>query len=128
MPLLQINATSTSQNAMTDQFDFDFSPVCPEPLHLALSERFERFNDNNPSVYRNLVKLARQFRSKRPDAIIGIQMLFEVLRWNYWINVDSDEQFKFPNAFAAGYSRMIMKQEKDLEGIFKLCKSTFDEE
>jgi hypothetical protein len=55
-------------------------------------------------------------------------MLFEVLRWNYWISVDSDEQFKFPNAFAAGYSRLIMKQEKDLEGVFRLCKSAFDEE
>ena len=54
--------------------------------------------------------------------------LFEVLRWNYWLNTESDEQFKFPNAFAAGYSRLIMKNESDLQGIFKLCKSTFDEE
>ena len=55
-------------------------------------------------------------------------MLFEVLRWNYFMNVDSDEEYKFPNAFAAGYARLIMKQEPDLEGIFKLNKSTFDSE
>jgi len=123
-----IKDKSTSQNAMTDQFDFDFTPIVAEQDRCSLSDRFERFHSNNPHVYRNLVQLARQFREKRPDAIIGIQMLFEVLRWNYWINVDSDEQFKFPNAFAAGYSRLIMKNESDLEGIFKLCKSTFDEE
>ena len=119
---------STSLTGMSDQFDFDFSPIAPEPDDKSLASRFERFHENNPQVYRNLVTLARQFREKRPDAIIGIQMLFEVLRWNYWISVDSDEGFKFPNAFAAGYSRLIMKQEADLEGIFKLCKSTFDEE
>ena len=112
---------------MSDQFDFDFSPVENEVFD-DLASRFERFHTNNPHVYRNLVQLARKFRSKRPDAVIGIQMLFEVLRWQYFINVDSDEQFKFPNAFAAGYSRLIMKQEEDLDGIFKLCKSTFDEE
>ena len=118
----------TSLTGMSDQFDFDFSPIAPEPDDKSLASRFERFHENNPQVYRNLVNLARQFREKRPDAIIGIQMLFEVLRWNYWISVDSDEAFKFPNAFAAGYSRLIMKNESDLQNIFKLCKSTFDEE
>ena len=112
---------------MSDQFDFDFSPVENEVFD-CLASRFERFHTNNPHVYRNLVQLARQFRSKRPDAVIGIQMLFEVLRWQYFISVDSDEQFKFPNAFAAGYSRLIMKNEPDLGGIFKLSKSAFDEE
>jgi hypothetical protein len=115
---------------MSDQFDFDFdyTPISPELNGLTLAQRFEIFHYDNPHVYRNLVQLARQFREKRPDAVIGIQMLFEVLRWNYWINVDSEEQFKFPNAFAAGYSRLIMRNEPDLDGIFKLCKSTFDEE
>jgi len=110
-----------------EQFDFDFSPI-EEEIFDDLASRFERFHKNNPHVYKNLVTLARQFRAKRPDAIIGIQMLFEVLRWNYYINVDSDEKFKFPNAFAAGYARLIMKQEEDLQGIFKVCKSAFDEE
>ena len=112
---------------MSDQFDFDFSPI-EEEIFDDIQSRFLRFHNNNPHVYSNLVVLARQFRGKRSDAMIGIQMLFEVLRWNYWLNTDSDEQFKFPNAFAAGYSRLIMKNESDLEGIFKLCKSTFDEE
>jgi hypothetical protein len=43
------------------------------------------------------------------------------------MNIESQEEYKFPNAFAAGYARLIMKQESDLEGIFKLNKSTFDE-
>ena len=112
---------------MSDQFDFDFSPI-EEEIFDDIQSRFLRFHNNNPHVYSNLVVLARQFREKRSDAMIGIQMLFEVLRWNYWLNTDSEEQFKFPNAFAAGYSRLIMKNESDLQGIFKLCKSTFDEE
>jgi hypothetical protein len=105
-----------------------FDPICPEPEKYSLAQRFDKFHENNPSVYRNLVKLARDCRRNRPDRVIGIQMLFEVLRWNYFMNVDSDEEYKFPNAFAAGYARLIMKQEPDLEGIFKLNKSTFDSE
>jgi hypothetical protein len=82
----------------------------------------------NPQVYENLVSLARQFRATRKSSVIGIQMLLEVLRWNYFLNVESNEPFKLPNAYAAGYARMIMTNNPDLEGIFKINKSIFDEE
>jgi hypothetical protein len=112
---------------MSDQFDFDFSPI-EEEIYDDLASRFERFHTNNPHVYRNLVKLARQFREKRPEATLGIKMLFEVLRWNYYMTIDTTEEYKLCNDFTAAYSRLIMKQEPDLAGIFKIKKSTFDEE
>jgi hypothetical protein len=112
---------------MIEEIEFDFSPIAPEPDRYSLAERFQRFHDNNPSVYHNLVKLARDCRHNRPDRVIGIQMLFEVLRWNYFMNINSEEEYKFPNEFAAGYARLIMKQEQDLEGIFKTNKSKLDE-
>jgi hypothetical protein len=109
------------------QSELIFQEIKPEPPESRIYKRFEVFHNNNPEVYNNLVALARDCRRNRPNRVIGIQMLFEALRWNYFMNVESQEEYKFPNAFAAGYARLIMKNESDLEGIFKLNKSTFDE-
>jgi len=111
---------------MIDQFDFDFSPITPESDDKSLASRFERFHENNPVVYKNLVGLARQFREKRPNAIMGIGMLYEVLRWNYYMGIDTDEDYKLNNDFCAPYARLIMKQEPDLENAFKLRASIID--
>jgi hypothetical protein len=93
-----------------------------------LEKRFLKYHAENPNIYDALVDLARKSRRYRPDRVIGIQMLFEVLRWNYYTSVYTTEEYKFPNAFAAGYSRLIMKQEPDLKGIFRIAKSEFDTE
>jgi hypothetical protein len=93
-----------------------------------LGQAFAKYHAENPNVYQSLVDLARKSRRYRPDRVIGIQMLFEVLRWNYYTSVHTTEEYKFPNAFAAGYSRLIMKNEPDLKGIFRIAKSEFDAE
>ena len=121
-----IKDQSTSRNAMSDQFDFDFSPIEENPLD-DMNSRFVRFHDNNPHVYKNLVVLARKFREKRPDAIVGIGMLYEVLRWKYYMTTETEDEYKLSNDFRAAYSRLIMKQESDLKGIFKCKKSAYDE-
>lgn len=108
------------------QEDFDFSPI-EEEIFDDLNSRFIRFHTNNPHVYHNLVLLSRQFRERRPDAVVGISMLYEVLRWNYYMETDSNEEYKLSNDFRAAYARLIMKQEPDLSGIFKCKKSAFDE-
>jgi len=128
MPILKIGDQSTSLTGMSDQFDFDFTPIVGDSQEQNLVARFNRFHANNPHVYINLVKLARQFRAKRPNGIVGASMLLDILRWNFFMNVESEEDFKFPNAYAAGYARMIMKNEPDLDGIFKLHKSVFNED
>jgi hypothetical protein len=119
-----------NENDYYGELCFDPITTTPEETEqkLTMEQRFERFHANNPAVYSNLVKLARDCRRNRPERVIGIQMLFEVLRWNYFINVNSEEEYKFPNEFAAGYSRLIMKQEQDLDGIFKINKSRFDQQ
>jgi len=114
------------QKTMSDQFDFDFSPIEENPLD-DMASRFDRFHANNPHVYKNLVNLARKFRDRRPDAVVGIGMLYEVLRWNYYMTTESEEEYKLSNDFRAAYSRLIMRQEPDLEGIFKCKKSAYDE-
>ena len=54
-------------------------------------------------------------------------MLYEVLRWNYYMTVDSEEEYKLSNDFRACYSRLIMERESDLDGIFNIKRSVADE-
>lgn len=105
------------------EIDFDFE----EPQDDSIPERFRRFHSRNPSVYFSLVSLARKFREKRPDSKLGIAMLYEVLRWNYYMNTNSDEEYKLSNDFRACYARLIMDQEQDLAGIFQTKRSVADE-
>ena len=85
-----------------------------------LEAQFRRFHAQNPHVYVELVKLARQAKEAGWDTI-GIKMLWEVLRWNV-LMATTDRQFKLCNNHHAYYARLIMKQEEDLAGIFRMKK------
>lgn len=111
---------------MIDQLEIDFD--LPEVQDDSIPARFARFHAGNPQVYESLVTLARQFCQRQPDAKLGIAMLYEVLRWNYYMGINSSEPYKLTNDFRACYARLIMGQEEDLAGIFQTKKSVADHE
>jgi hypothetical protein len=111
------------------QVELEFTPVLPEPRELGIHARFVKFHANNPEVYNNLVRLARDFRRRghNHNRKMGIACLFEVLRWNYYMNVDmGEEEFKLSNDFRAPYARLIMQQEPDLQDAFNIKTSVVD--
>ena len=111
------------------QVELEFTPVLPEPKEVGIYARFLKFHANNPEVYANLVRLAREFRrnSQNYNRKMGIGMLYEVLRWNYYINVDlGEEEFKLSNDFRAPYARLMMQQEPDLQDAFNIKTSVVD--
>jgi len=113
------------------QSELDFTPPLPEEKETSIYARFKRFHAANPHVYENLVKLARDFRSKgsNHNRKLGIGMLYEVLRWNYYLNVDmGDEEFRLSNDFRAPFARLIMEQEQDLADAFNIKQSVIDTE
>jgi hypothetical protein len=112
----------------TQQCELEFTPILPEPKDASIFARFQKFHANNPEVYNNLVRLAREFRMGRNfNRKMGIAMLFEVLRWNYYLNVDmGEEEFKLSNDFRAPYARLIMQQELDLADAFNTKTSVVD--
>lgn len=112
---------------LEDQIELEFVPLVEEPPEAGIQNRFLKFNANNPEVYNNLVRLARRFRDKNYGRKMGIAMLFEVLRWNYFIEVDQgDEEFKLSNDFRAPYARKIMDENEDLKDIFNIRPSVVD--
>lgn len=83
-----------------------------------LDRQFAEFHAANPRVYEELVVLARQAKAVGRHKI-GIKMLYEVVRWHRFISTVGDE-YKVNNNYHSRYARLIMKREKDLDGIFEL--------
>jgi hypothetical protein len=106
-----------------DLFDREF--VSTGKNRASIAERFAKFHAANPDIYSELVALARMMRDKS-NRKIGIAMLFEVLRWNYYTRTASDEEYKLSNDFRAPYARLIMEQEADMSGAFTIKPSVVD--
>lgn len=104
---------------MTEQPDLfaAIDPLVSIGKHESIQAAFEEFHRINPHVYRHLVRAARRarFLGRRK---IGIGMLFEVMRWNYFVQTEGDE-FKLNNNFTSRYARLIEEENPDLKGIFE---------
>jgi hypothetical protein len=83
-----------------------------------LEHAFWEFHHNNPVVYRLLVKYARQW--KRYHAHCSINLLFERVRWEYFVKIESEDNFRLNNNHRAFYARLIEMREPDLSGFFRL--------
>ena len=104
---------------MSEQPDLfgSIDPLVEIGKHESIQDAFEEFRRLNPHVYRELVRAARRAKSLGRKKI-GIKMLFEVMRWNYFIQTEGDE-FKLNNNFTSRYARLIEDENPDLEGIFE---------
>lgn len=80
-------------------------------------KRFREFDAKNPHVYPQLCKLARELKAQGHQKI-GMQMLFEVIRWRSMLKT-TDTDFKLNNNYAGRYARKVMSENPDLDGIFE---------
>jgi len=86
-----------------------------------IDEAYEEFHRNNPRVFDELVKLAREAREAGATHY-GIAALFEVLRWHRLKSgevIPDDDGFKLNNNLRAVYARKIMEQHLELAGFFR---------
>lgn len=80
--------------------------------------KFREFHSENPNVYDELVRLAREAK-KAGKTKAGLKMLWEVLRWRIWLETTGDD-FKLNNNYTSRYARLIMESEAGLEGFFEV--------
>lgn len=86
----------------------------------SLEEQFKAFHEANPHVYSALRSLALDMR-RRGNRRIGMKMLFEVLRWHYWMTTDDqNSDFKLNNNYTAYYARELMANESALVDAFEV--------
>ena len=82
--------------------------------------QFLEFHAENPIVYKELAKLAREGIAKGAQRI-GIRMLWEVMRWNLTVvTEDLFSEYKLNNNYHSRYARLMMAEESDLVGVFEL--------
>ena len=93
---------------------------------MTITTRFLEFHQENPNVYRVLVRLARDWVAKTGRRKLAIKTLYERARWEIAMQT-TDPEYKINNNFTAFYARLIMAQEPDLAGIFDLRTSEADE-
>lgn len=94
--------------------ELDFSGV------ITSADKFEEFHRLNPQVYSTLESMTRELVN-RGRGKIGIKMLFEVLRWNYYMSTnDPNSDFKINNNYAPYYARLILENHPEWDGIFEL--------
>ena len=93
-----------------------FVEIAPDPARTPL-DRFNAFHKANPHVYVALRHLGLMMK-RRGHKRIGIAMLFEQLRWAYYLQTTDTDGFKLNNNYRAYYARLLMKQEPELTGFF----------
>jgi hypothetical protein len=89
---------------------------------LTTADRFERFHEQNPHVYRLLTDLARRWKIATGGQKLGIRTLWEQLRWQL-ATAATGVDYKLNDHFTSFYARLIERQEPDLRGLFELRKS-----
>jgi hypothetical protein len=100
--------------------DLDLAPVTPAPSGVTIEEAFDEFHRANPHVARNLRYLALQAVHAGRKRV-GMKFLFERLRWEYFLKIEHDENaFALNNNFTSRYSRLLMKEDPELAGVFEV--------
>lgn len=88
---------------------------------LTLHEKFLKYHEDNPEIYEILKRLAFEAKKKGRKKI-GIKMLWEVMRWERFIHSNDPEGYKLNNNYPSRYARLLMENEKELEGFFEVRK------
>lgn len=84
-----------------------------------IQREFMEFHASNPHVYSELVRLARTMLA-RGYKRIGIGMLWETMRYNYFISTDDPtSEWKLNNNYRSRYARLIESKEPDIAGAFE---------
>lgn len=101
---------------MSSQIAFDYG----KPL--TTREKFEAFHEKNPQVLILLERLAGEmYRMGRKR--IGINMLSEVLRYDYYMKTDDpNSDFKMSNSYRPYYARLMISRHPEWKDLFELNK------
>lgn len=85
----------------------------------SLRRRFWTFHADHPQVYETLVRLAREAQAAGKTRV-GIRMLWEVMRWEMFLQTTDPDGFSLNNNLTSRYVRLIVSQEPDLAELFEV--------
>jgi hypothetical protein len=92
----------------------------------SVEEKFWEFHATHPRVYRELVTAARLYRTDTGREKCGMSLLVGRIRWVLALDEDDEDDFFLNNNYIPFYSRLIMMNEPDLDGMFETRQSIAD--
>ena len=84
-----------------------------------IRDRFVKFHLENPDVYVRIVGIARQMK-QRGVVKMGISLIYDRLRWLHFLETRGEEAFKLNDNYRSEYARLVMAQQSDLVGFFRI--------
>lgn len=86
----------------------------------SIERKFRAFHRENPRVYAELLRLAREAQKKGVRRL-GVRMLWEVMRWNLSIaTYDPASDLKLNDHYRRRYVRWLIEKHPDLKTMFEL--------
>lgn len=105
------------------QETFDWTEATPEPVperKLTIDERFEIYDRENPEIYAEFCRLARQLRD-RGYSHYGAKGIIEVLRYHRAVDSRPEDQYKLNDHFTSRYVRKLIEEDPSFgNGFFEL--------
>lgn len=90
------------------------------------SDLFDRFDRDNPHVFRTIVRLARKARGEGHEQM-GIALLYNVARWELRLQTTTEgEGWRLNDHYQAYYARKVMLECPDLADFFAVRRSEAD--
>lgn len=86
----------------------------------SIRDFFLRFHKANPHVYDRLRDISIAMR-RRGMQTWGSRAAWEILRYQ-GILTNGGDGYRLPNVCLPHYARLLMEQEPELEGFFRICK------
>jgi hypothetical protein len=93
---------------------------------MTLRQRWWSFHCQNLGVYDALRLLALDLK-RRGFRKVGVALLFERLRWEYFLQTRGDA-YKLNNSFRALYARFLMSREPELRNFFETRRQPSEDE
>ena len=85
-----------------------------------IQQKFENFNCEHPTIYKELVRLA-QIAKIQGVSSYSAKAMFEIVRWNL-MRRRLGRSFRINNNFTSRYARLINKNEPGLRNFFTVRK------
>ena len=85
-----------------------------------------RATTDGEKVYQEVVRRARVIR-ERGFRHFGIRCIWEVIRYDYAVQLGPDHGFRLNDHYHAFIAREVMRNNTDLEGFFELRTSVADD-
>lgn len=87
---------------------------------IKINKMFDEFHKNNPRVYDEIVRFAREAKEFAGKKSVSIRLLAERAKWEIIMTTNGLEEFPINLKFYPNYVNLIRKEHSDLKDMFTL--------